>query len=127
MKEKEKYWFSLDQKVVIWHRTNFGVIADSYEEARLKAIQLCKEDNVELSPDYDVDIVDWNYNALPYGCTITTPDDIQIIDNTVTQELWSNEFNKEVDEAYDTDVIWTNEPIHIMRNEKINNILDERE
>jgi len=39
--------FNLDQKVTTWYRTEFEVEAESLEEAKQKAIQLYKEDDLD--------------------------------------------------------------------------------
>lgn len=36
----EKFQFFFDQKVTTWNRTHFDIEADSYEEAKKKAIEL---------------------------------------------------------------------------------------
>ena len=43
----EKFNFNLDQKVTTWYRTEFEVEAESLEEAKEKAIQLYKQDELD--------------------------------------------------------------------------------
>ena len=39
--------FNLDQKVTTWYRTEFEIEAESLEEAKEKAIQLYKQDDLD--------------------------------------------------------------------------------
>lgn len=43
----EIFNFNLDQKVTTWYRTEFEVEAESLEEAKQKAIQIYKQDELD--------------------------------------------------------------------------------
>lgn len=57
----EKFNFYLDQKVTTWYRTNFEVEAESLEEAKKKAIQLYKEDELN---EFTWERIDDTYNEV---------------------------------------------------------------
>jgi hypothetical protein len=83
----EKFNFNLDQKVTTWYRTNFEVEAESLEEAKQKAIQLYKQDELDEfgweNIDDTVGVMTIDDNG---GCStaeIYTENDMEMIfDNT---------------------------------------------
>ena len=53
--------FYLDQKVTTWYRTDFEVEAETLEEAKQKAIQLYKEDELN---EFTWERIDDTYNEV---------------------------------------------------------------
>jgi formylmethanofuran dehydrogenase subunit E len=83
----KEFNFYLDQKVTTWYRTNFEVEAETLEEAKKKAIQLYKEDELN---EFTWEQIDDTYNEVMTiedngNCStaeIYTDDGTMIFDNT---------------------------------------------
>ena len=50
MKEEQSFAFYLDQKITIWKRANFEVVAKTQKEADALAIQMCEKDELDEFP-----------------------------------------------------------------------------
>jgi hypothetical protein len=78
--------FNLDQKVTTWYRTNFQVDAETLEEAKKKAIQLYKEDELDEFTWEQIDgteeIMTIEDNGNCSTAEIYTDDGAMIFDNT---------------------------------------------
>jgi hypothetical protein len=82
----ETFNFYLDQKVTTWYRTEFEVEAESLEEAKEKAIQLYKQDELDdfgwekLGGNEEIMTIEDNGNFAT--AEIYTDDGTMIFDNT---------------------------------------------
>lgn len=99
-----KFNFHIDQKETIWRRNYCEIEADTEEEAIIKMKKLAYEF------DYDI-----------YA------HESELINETSDDMTYEDNFNKPTREVYYKDSIHLcdNTPISIIRDEKINNILDE--
>jgi hypothetical protein len=85
-----EFEFHLDQKHTIWYRNNFTIEANTLEEAKAKAIEMCNTDTGLLPND------DWD--LLHETAEYISPDENN---GEATDELY----------IADTDtIIWTNKP-----------------
>ena len=50
MKEEQSFAFYLDQKITIWKRANFEVVAKTQKEADALAIQMCEKGELDELP-----------------------------------------------------------------------------
>ena len=82
----EIFNFNLDQKVTTWYRTEFEVEAESLEEAKQKAIQLYKQDELDEFTWEQIDgteeIMTIEDNGNCSTAEIYTDDGAMIFDNT---------------------------------------------
>jgi hypothetical protein len=82
----ETFNFYLDQKVTTWYRTNYEVEAETLEEAKQKAIQLYKQDELDdfgweqLGGNQEIMTIEDNGNFAT--AEIYTDDGTMIFDNT---------------------------------------------
>jgi hypothetical protein len=82
----ETFNFYLDQKVTTWYRTNYEVEAETLEEAKQKAIQLYKQDELDdfgweqLGGNQEIMTIEDNGNCST--AEIYTDDGTMIFDNT---------------------------------------------
>jgi hypothetical protein len=118
-----EYLFHVDKKVASWKRSSYTIEANSEEEAlaKIKAAfnngELCDDDNDEYN-------ITWN----DYEFLDEYDEEIDYYDNggNPTEELYFRTHDKKFPEQLEWVSIADNTPLDVVRNQKINSIIDDR-
>jgi hypothetical protein len=111
---KQTFYFNHDSLVKVWKRETFSIGADSEDEARKIMTELASEGELD----------DWIYDG-----------EIELINSEFLleseQPIWYEDNNSIATEQLlmikdeDENLIWTNEPPEVVRDKKIDGLLDD--